>query len=304
MTCFLVDDQLMQNAKIQAAIDQAASGLVVSLWTAAGSSCGAANSEGLIAPSVLSWAAKNLYIDRDTVLPVLVAALVDNRIWHDAKALRRCPSCREYLQSVGIPKAPADHLVWHDWNQQQFSRKEAKDPIARSSRNRKRALHRDADLVRAIRDRDGPYCRYCGDWVNFDARTGDKAGTYDHKDPDCFEPNGGNFLDGVVVACGLCNRLKGHRTPSEWLRDGGLPLRPSPDRRSELPDPPVRTGSTGGQDEAKPGSGLADAPAGVGPGQEGVRTGQADGSGLVLVGSGPGLPGVESFHLTERTEQQ
>lgn len=281
MTCFLVDDQLMLNAKIQAAIEQFGGPGVIALWLTVGTACGAANTEGVIAPAAPPSHGRML-IMQPPEMEAAVAALVETRLWHDEKTVKRCEACKEHLKGHDIAKLPKGGYLFHDWNQQQFSRKEAKDPSARSGRNRKRALHRMPDLIRAIRARDGSHCRYCGVRVNFDARTGDDAGTYDHKDPDCYEPKGGNFLDAIVVACNACNREKSDRTPEEWVADGGLALQPEPDRRAGVPDPPVRTGSGPDQAEGQdaPGSGqtLTAAPTRVGPGQD---------------GSGPG-PGLRS----------
>lgn len=91
---------------------------------------------------------------------------------------------------------------------------------------RKHALHRDRELVAAIRERDGNVCRYCGIEVDWTDRRGSKGGTYDHVDP-----AGDNSLENVVVACRGCNAIKGKRTPSQ----SGLELRSTPDQiRAEL----------------------------------------------------------------------
>lgn len=85
---------------------------------------------------------------------------------------------------------------------------------------RKHALHRDRELVTAIRERDGSLCRYCGIEVDWTDRRGSKGGTYDHVDP-----AGDNSLENVVVACRGCNAIKNKRTPEQ----AGLELRPNPD---------------------------------------------------------------------------
>lgn len=279
MTCFLVDDQLMLNGKIQAAVDLYGGPGILALWLAVATACGGANTEGVIAPAAPKSAARML-IMHPPELDEAVRILVETRLWHDERTVRKCAACVEHLVANGIAKLPKGAYLFHDWGQQQFNRKEAKDPVARSSKNRKNQLHRMPNLKRAIVARDGEYCRYCAVKVDFMARTGRKAGTYDHLRPDCFEPDGGNFLDGVVVACAGCNSDKGHRTPEEWLRDGGIALLPAPDR-----------GAGTGQDPANPGAGadpaLADARARLVPGQDGSRpgagpAGQDEGSGRAL----------------------
>ncbi|WP_182112902.1 hypothetical protein [Actinotalea sp. JY-7876] len=72
-----------------------------------------------------------------------------------------------------------------------------------------------------IRMRDGDACRYCGKVVNFNARTGKLAGTYDHRPPG--QPAS---PDTSVVACSSCNSARGDR-PLE-VADAELPLLPAP----------------------------------------------------------------------------
>ena len=90
----------------------------------------------------------------------------------------------------------------------------------RGKDGRKHALHRDRDLIAAIRDRDGNTCRYCGVTVEWTDRRGSRGGTYDHVDPD-----GDNSFLNVVVACRGCNAVKGKRTPEQ----AGIELRSDPD---------------------------------------------------------------------------
>lgn len=89
----------------------------------------------------------------------------------------------------------------------------------RGKDGRKHALHRDKQLVRAIRARDGDQCRYCGATVDWTDRRSSKGGTYDHVDP-----AGENSMNNVVVACRGCNAVKGKRTPEQ----AGFVLRPDP----------------------------------------------------------------------------
>lgn len=222
MTCMLVDDQILQNGKIGALID-AAGPEAVSLWLGVGTACSGSNNGGVITPSLVSlvartWAIKST--DR------IVAALVDTRLWHDRRTARRCESCAAHLDEEKLT-LPADGFLFHDWGQQQFNAAVAKDPIARRNHNRGKELSRMPELVRAIRDRDGDWCRYCGTVVDFNARRGPNSGTYDHVDP-----RGANELENVVVACRRCNGEKKDRTPQE----AGIELRPAPDRHTgELP---------------------------------------------------------------------
>lgn len=92
---------------------------------------------------------------------------------------------------------------------------------------------RNPDLTAPVRFRDGDACRYCGLVVNFKARTGARAGTYDHTDPG--QPA---TVATYVVCCKGCNSkmkdggrlelLKAPATPFyhpatiEWLHGHGL----------------------------------------------------------------------------------
>jgi hypothetical protein len=75
---------------------------------------------------------------------------------------------------------------------------------------RRKELHRDPDLVAAIRARDEDRCRYCGVLVNWKDRRGQGGATYDH-----IIPRGQNSLENVVVACRYCNFAKNGRTPEQ-----------------------------------------------------------------------------------------
>lgn len=74
------------------------------------------------------------------------------------------------------------------------------------SRRRKIPL----EVTTAVRERDQDSCRYCGLIVNWTDRRGPHGGTYDH-----VEPKGPETADNIVVACRLCNSIKGNRTPTE-----------------------------------------------------------------------------------------
>lgn len=74
-------------------------------------------------------------------------------------------------------------------------------------------------LTVPVRVRDGDGCRYCGHIVQWSARRGNRAGTYDHRNPG--QP--ARTHDDLVVACGLCNRTRSNNPDAEaW------PLRPAP----------------------------------------------------------------------------
>jgi hypothetical protein len=74
-------------------------------------------------------------------------------------------------------------------------------------------------LVVPVRLRDGDACRYCGHIVQWNARRGNRAGTYDHRRPG--QP--ARSPDDLVVACGLCNRTRSNNPdPDAW------PMRPAP----------------------------------------------------------------------------
>lgn len=80
----------------------------------------------------------------------------------------------------------------------------------RAKNRRKQQLYDDPYLTRQVKARDGNHCRYCSIEVNWRDRKGATGGTYDHVDPE-----GGNSLDNIVVACRSCNAKKSNRTPEE-----------------------------------------------------------------------------------------
>lgn len=98
--------------------------------------------------------------------------------------------------------------VLHDYLDHNRS-KEQVDAAQKWERNKK-ALHRDRDLVAAVRERDGDMCRYCATLVNWSDKRGPTGGTYDH-----VIPRGPNVLDNIVVACRRCNTDKSCRTPDQ-----------------------------------------------------------------------------------------
>lgn len=66
-------------------------------------------------------------------------------------------------------------------------------------------------LLRAV-DRDGPHCVWCRR-----ACTGLVRATVDHLVPKV--KGGPSWLENEVVACGRCNRERGHLSPSDWLAE-------------------------------------------------------------------------------------
>jgi hypothetical protein len=101
------------------------------------------------------------------------------------------------------------------------------DDTLRWRRQRNKELHapKMQDLREKIRRRDRNLCRYCGRRVDWAVRNAPHAATYDHVDPD-----EGNTLSNVVVACRQCNGRKRHRTPEQWIEHDhatGLSLLPA-----------------------------------------------------------------------------
>lgn len=82
----------------------------------------------------------------------------------------------------------------------------------RHLRNKELWSPKCADLREKVRHRDRNLCRYCGLRVTWGANNADHGGTHDHVDPD-----EGNTLSNVVVACRRCNGRKKDRTPEQWI---------------------------------------------------------------------------------------
>lgn len=111
--------------------------------------------------------------------------------------------------SAGFFDRVDDRLVIHDWWEYAGKLLEQRAFYAERAK-RKRGLYGDMDLVHAVRERDGDNCRYCDREVDWKDRKSSKGGTYDHVDPD-----GGNDIDNIVVACRECNSRKNRRTPEQ-----------------------------------------------------------------------------------------
>jgi 5-methylcytosine-specific restriction endonuclease McrA len=75
-------------------------------------------------------------------------------------------------------------------------------------------------LVVPVRLRDGDGCRYCGVVVDWNARRGGRAGTYDHRIPG----RGAESPDDLRVSCTACNTRRRDRDDAEQA----LPPLPAP----------------------------------------------------------------------------
>lgn len=109
-----------------------------------------------------------------------------------------------------------EDMKLHDWYEYAGKLIERMDE-EKAYKNRRNALYNDMRLIKAVRARDGDFCRYCGKKVNWNDKRGPDGGTYDHVDPD-----GDNSLENIVVACRSCNSRKKDRTPEE----ANMPLTP------------------------------------------------------------------------------
>jgi hypothetical protein len=101
------------------------------------------------------------------------------------------------------------------------------DDTLRWRRLRNKELHSPKlePLREKIRKRDRNLCRYCACRVKWGANNAPHGATYDHVDPD-----EGNTLSNVVVACRQCNGRKKDRTPQQWIEDDperGLSMLPA-----------------------------------------------------------------------------
>ena len=199
------------------------------LWLAVGTNCSDAFTGGVLTADMLADSGQDAGLTAAATRKA-AAALVEVALWHDARTIKGCQEC---MVAVDGRLARGAHYV-HGWLQYNFTRDEAKIPAERFKAMRLKRLHRNPELKLAILDRDGEHCRYCGVRVDFKARVGDQAGTYDHVDPNLRTGpmRDGNTLENVVVSCAPCNREKGNRTPAEWVAedpDRGLLLLPAPD---------------------------------------------------------------------------
>lgn len=84
---------------------------------------------------------------------------------------------------------------WYDYAGKLIERRE----VENAYKKRKQALYGDMRLIKAVRNRDGDNCRYCGKKVKWDDRKSANGGTYDYLDPD-----GDSSVENVIVACRAC----------------------------------------------------------------------------------------------------
>lgn len=163
--------------------------------------------------SALSWDAVALWrqlrgycADQglDGVLPKRKLHVAVERRISDAKARRILD---ELLEEELV--AETDEAFVLDWSDQP-SAEVWNDPVKRMRWARGKALLRDTELCRRVKERDRNLCRYCGVRVNWQDKVGRSGGTYDHIDPD-----GDNSLENVAVSCRRCNGRKRDRTPDQ-----------------------------------------------------------------------------------------
>lgn len=122
-----------------------------------------------------------------------------------------------------------DYLEWNlSKEQENQQRKETRLRVA---------MNRDGGFRRALRERDGDACRYCGCAVIWADRRGPTGATYDHVDP-----NGGESADNIVISCRGCNSRKGSRTPEVAEMRLLPPPKPKSGSRSDSNIYPVTTG--------------------------------------------------------------
>lgn len=113
---------------------------------------------------------------------------------------------------------------------------------------------RNPMILKAVRDRDGDWCRYCGRKVNWHDRRGTYGATYDHVIPGLLAGT-----ENLVVACRSCNSAKRNRTPEE----AGMTLLE--------PRTQVRTRSDLGTTRVRPSSDLTPYPSPNGDGRARAR---------------------------------
>lgn len=113
------------------------------------------------------------------------------------------------LVEAGYLEQTPDGYAIHDWYDYAGKLNERRED-EKAYKSRRYALYNNMRLIKAVRARDGDFCRYCGKKVNWNDKRGVDGGTYDHVDPD-----GENSLENVVVACRYCNSKKQDRTLEE-----------------------------------------------------------------------------------------
>jgi hypothetical protein len=257
-----LDAKLRQNRKIKRAVR--ADPMSVLLWVFVLIGCGHEQTDGIVTADEIEDAAHDLHMDEDQAVEC-VKILVTVGLLHDKRQARKCPDC-----SVAVDAMAADGYFVHHFSEYNPTQDETLIPIKTLRWKRKQALKHSRPLCQEIQRRDGDRCCYCERQVDWKDRNSDAGGTYDHLDPNLFEPNWGNTLENVVVACRGCNGRKKDRTPEEWLAAGGQRLRHDPRAGRDL----VATRSEPGPDLAPTWSRERDA-------HETVRAGSEPGLDLV-----------------------
>lgn len=204
------------------------------MWYPALTQCCILMTDGLVDADLLADVAH--YADvPDERVDEGVKALVRVVLWHDHRTVKKCDDCAFFYGKVA-----AGSFVFHDYWEYQPTKNQVMLPIEFLRRKRADALKHDRRLVEQIIARDGYRCRYCGCEVNAADKRGPSGLTYDHVDPflGLRDPDYGNRLSNVVIACRKDNGVKRDRTPDE----AGMTLRP----------PPVGTRSRPGRDRDVP----------------------------------------------------
>jgi hypothetical protein len=243
VTWFKVDDKLHAHPKWWALTPNAKA-----LWTTAGAWCASYKTDGAVLTAQLAILAPQVGLTVQKMRAAVVELVVAD-LW------------------VTTDSGWAFHN-WTDFNPPRATL----DKEAAIEKERKK-IQNDPDLKTAVRVRDGDLCRYCGEQVNFAARTGHLAGRYDHVIP--VTKGGKTTLSNVVVCCDYDNRRKYNKTLDEaemTLLDPGTTAPTGADQ--------LRNGSVFAQSKTRRRLG-----SGAGPGQDGTGlagpvTGTGSGSGL------------------------
>jgi hypothetical protein len=278
MTWVKLDDKLTTHPKWVGLSLQSKS-----LWFHTAVWAGAHNTDGQIPDHVLPLLGFQSSLTAAEVQPA-IDGLIRARMWRRVAKSRGggCEICNwlDYQPSKVQVQAKheaddnkAERKRLHDWLH--------KSPIGRRVKDR-------------IVDRDGLWCRYCGEMcvVSGDRRSPARR-TFDLIDPASVWDRSGTPLASIeieriaelwVTACGWCNALKSSRTPDE------ADMRIIPGRRHspicrDLP----RSAANGSRAVRDPGSDL------VGPDRVGPESGQA-GSGSGQFGQGQAR---HSSHLVD-----
>lgn len=192
---------------------------------------------------MIGYAAKHLTdgVIEQAMVPIIAAlAFIDGRAARQ-RALGRMldpkvmylhgpgESCPEETQDVPadkrkcpasiVPAEPGTFVIHNFWN---WGERAGVVKTRREHNTRKKNLLGDDFLVAQLIARDGYHCRYCGRVVQKkpekDTRSRNKL-TIDH-----IDPNGGNDIENLAIACLACNVRKNGRT----LEESGMALLPCP----------------------------------------------------------------------------